>query len=142
MVVFQAAEQPPQRALASSDGGGSSTPHEAQVSGGQAPGREGEKGEETRGQGRWRFLSGAGGGGEQGGSETATADKLPPLLPEGDGWTIGFAAGDKSAFANGVSACLPLGRGRDGCVCGFGIFPSLWSLHGGYATSGMSYRRT
>ncbi|CAB1097062.1 unnamed protein product [Ectocarpus sp. CCAP 1310/34] len=102
MVIFQAAEQPPRRALIGSDGGGTSIPHEAQVSGGQAPGREGGKGEEHRGQGRWRFLSSdGGGGGEQGGSESATADKLPPLLPEGDGWTIGFAAGDKSAFASG-----------------------------------------
>ncbi|CAN0051989.1 unnamed protein product, partial [Ectocarpus sp. 8 AP-2014] len=102
MVIFQAAEQPPRRTLIGSDGGGSSIPHEAQVAGGQAPGREGGKGEEHRGQGRWRFLGGdGGGGGEQGGSESATADKLARLLPEGDGWTIGFAAGDKSAFASG-----------------------------------------
>ncbi|CAN0326739.1 unnamed protein product, partial [Ectocarpus fasciculatus] len=101
MVVFQTVKQPSRRASTRNDGGGSSIPHEAQVPGGQTPGREGGEGEETRGQRRWRFLSGDDGGGEQRSSASTTADKLPPLLPEGDGWTIGFAAGDKSAFASG-----------------------------------------
>ncbi|CBN76839.1 conserved unknown protein [Ectocarpus siliculosus] len=113
MVIFQSAEHLPRRALIGSDGGGSSIPREAQVPGGQAPGREGGKGEEHWWQGRWRFLSGDGsGGGELGGSESATADKLPRLLPEGDGWTIGFAAGDKSTFASGpgVNSLSPAHR--------------------------------
>ncbi|CAN0364600.1 unnamed protein product, partial [Ectocarpus sp. 12 AP-2014] len=54
MVIFQTAEQPPRIASVGSEGGGTSIPHEAQVSGGQAPVIEGGKGEEHRGQGQGR----------------------------------------------------------------------------------------